>query len=169
MFGVVIALLELPTALPGSKRFQSGIRYYAKFLEFTWGRGALFVFVGTLQVANWNLLDWIVGGFMIAVGIIAIAGGVSASRELKLVKFSLKDEAMLKRKWQEHDSDGNGTLDVKELTAFVADADVPMSRNEVAAAFLSLDKNFDEKIAYEELYSWWTSTGSAGGVHSLSV
>jgi hypothetical protein len=25
-----------------------------------------------------------------------------------------------------------------------------------------LDKNFDEKIAYEEFYAWWTASGERG-------
>ena len=43
-FGIIITLLEAPG--PCSRRLNSGIRYYAKFLEMTWGRGALYFFVG---------------------------------------------------------------------------------------------------------------------------
>lgn len=135
-FGIIIALLEGP--FPFKERVQGGIRFHAKFLDFTWGRGALYFFVGTLQVSNWNMLDWAVGGFMIFVGITAIGAGIASARDLKLLKFSLADEAKLKEKFAAHDANGDGKLDVKELTVFVRDSGIEMNRNEIAAVFLAL-------------------------------
>ena len=135
-FGVIITLLEGP--FPFKERVQGGIRFHAKFLEFTWGRGALYFFVGTLQVSNWNMLDWAVGGFMIFVGVTAIGAGIASARDLKLLKFSMADEAKLKEQFHAHDSNGDGKLDVKELTAFVRDSGVEMNRNEIAAVYLAL-------------------------------
>jgi COPI associated protein len=139
-FGIIIALLEGP--FPFKERIQGGIRFHAKFLEFTWGRGALYFFVGTLQVSNWNMLDWAVGGFMIFVGITAIGAGIATARDLKLLKFSLADEAKLKEKFAAHDENGDGKLDVKEVTAFVRDSGIEMNRNEIAALFLALGMCF---------------------------
>ncbi|KAL7563074.1 hypothetical protein ACA910_022567 [Epithemia clementina (nom. ined.)] len=166
-FGVVITMLEAPG--PCSRRLKTGIHYYAKFLEMTWGRGALYFFVGTLQVSNWNLLDWAVGGFMIFTGVTAMGVGIAAARDLRLLKFTIKDENQLKEKWVEHDKNHNGSLDVKELTSFIRDAGVDMTRNEVAAVFLALDKNFDDQITYEELYFWWTASGALGADRTMAV
>lgn len=130
--------------------------------------GGLYLFVGSLQVSNWNMLDWAVGGFMIFVGFTAICVGISTARQLKLLKFSVKDEDDLKLKWAEADNDGNDTLDAKELTEFSKNAGLEMSRNEIAAAFLALDRNFDEKVAFEEFYMWWQTEG-AYGHRSMSV
>jgi hypothetical protein len=137
-FGTLIVLMDAP--MPGfcATKVQGSIRYYFKFLEFTLGRGMFFFFVGTLQIANWNMLDWAVGGFMIFVGVVSIGVGIATARQMRLLRFAVKDEAQLKKKWAEHDADGNGTLDVKELTAFVQDADVGMTRNEIAATFMAL-------------------------------
>jgi hypothetical protein len=167
MFGIIVTMLEAPG--PCSRRLQSGIRFYAKFLNYTWGRGALYFFVGSLQVSNWNMLDWAVGGFMMFTGATAIGVGIATARNLRLLKFAVKDEDMLKAKWKEHDADGSGKLDIKELTHFVADAGVDMSRNEIAASFLALDKNFDDCIAYEEFYSWWQLEIHGGGSLISSV
>ena len=166
-FGIMITSLEAPG--PCSRFLTSGIRYYCKFLEYTWGRGLLYFFCGTLQVSNWNILDWAVGGFMIFVGVTACGVGIAAARDLRLVKFAIKNEAQLKAAWDAHDLDKNGKLDVKELTAFVNDTGVDMTRNEIAAAFLALDKNFDDKITYEELYFWWNATGSLQDDKAYSV
>lgn len=167
IFGIIISFLEGPIVC--SKRMQTGIRYYAKFLEFTWGRGALYFFVGSLQISNFNILDWVVGGWMIFVGVTAICVGISTSRQLRLLKFSVKSEEDLKEKWKEADEDGSNTLDIKELTQFSKNAGLEMSRNEIAAAFMALDRNFDEKIAYEEFYMWWQDAGPCGADRSMSV
>lgn len=167
IFGIIITMLEAPG--PCSARVGGIVRYYLKFLEFTWGRGALYFFVGSLQISNWNMLDWAVGGFMIFVGVTAIAVGIATAKQLRLLRFAVKDETELKAKWNAHDKDGNNRLDAKELTEFVRDTGVEMSRNEIAATFLALDKNFDEKIAYEEFFSWWTAAGAYGGNQSFSV
>jgi hypothetical protein len=127
---------------PCSQRLQSGIRYYAKFLELTSGRGALYFFCGTLQVSNVNMLDWAVGGFMIFVGITAMGMSLATASKMRLLKFSVQNPEELKEKWAAHDSNGDGFLDIKELTAFVEDSKVDMSRNEIAAAFLALGEYF---------------------------
>lgn len=93
---------------------------------------------GTLQVSNVNMLDWAVGGYMIFVGVVAMGVGIATARQMRLLRFAVKDETTMKRKWHEHDTNGDGALDVKELTNFVNDAGVAMSRNEIAAAFLAL-------------------------------
>ena len=163
-------MLEMPSLYCcKAGRLNGGIRFYAKFLEYTWGRGVLFFFVGSLQATNFNMLDWVVGGFMMFVGIIAIFAGIATAQDLRLFKFSIKGEADLKEKWAKYDADGSGYLDVKELTQFVKDSGVDMNRNEIAAAYMTLDKNFDEKISFEELYYWWRSCEEQGSDRSLSV
>jgi hypothetical protein len=160
MFGIAISFLEGPPVVY-SERVLASIRYYAKFLEFTWGRGALYVFVGSLQISNFNIIDLAVGGWMMFVGITAIYLSITTSRQLRLLKSSVKSEEDLKKKWKEADADGSDTLDIKELTQFTKNAQLEMSRNEIAAAFLALDHDFDEKISFEEFYMWWQGADGA--------
>jgi hypothetical protein len=157
IFGILIATIEGPGVC--SNRLGKGIRYYAKFLEYTWGRGLLYFFCGSLQISNVNMLDWCVGGWMIVVGLTAIGVGVATQRQMRLLKFSIKSEEDLKEKWKLFDASGDNMLDIKELTAFSKSAGVDMTRNEIAATFMALDRNFDDKIAYEEFYTWWSNSG----------
>mmetsp|Transcript_20444 Transcript_20444/g.33871 ORF Transcript_20444/g.33871 Transcript_20444/m.33871 type:complete len:253 (+) Transcript_20444:111-869(+) len=166
VFGILIATLEGPGVC--SRPLGKGIRYYCKFLEFTWGRGLLYFFCGSLQIANVNMLDWAVGGWMIFVGITAIGVGIATRRQLRLLKFSVTSEEDLKEKWTTHDTNGDNALDIKELTAFVEASGIGMSRNEVAATFMALDRNFDDKIAFEEFYSWWMNS-NPGSDKGMSV
>lgn len=152
-----------------SGNVSASIRYYCKFLEFTWGRGVFFFFVGSLQVTNFNMLDWAVGGYMMFVGITAIIAGLAAAKNMRLLKFSIKNEDDLKRKWEEFDTDGNGSLDVKELSVFIRESGVTMTTNEIASAYMALDKNFDEKLTYEEFYMWWMNSEQGQGNNNMSV
>jgi hypothetical protein len=143
-------------------RMHAGVRWYAKFLEFTWGRGVLYFYVGSLQATNYNILDWAVGGFMMFAGVTAIFAGIATAKDLRRFKYTIVNEHDLKEKWSKYDADGNGSLDAKELTQFVKESGVQMTRNEIASAFLVLDKNFDDKISYEEFYFWWMGEEQKG-------
>jgi len=166
-FGIVIVILESPIQIPvvGDKLKTQYVRVYAKFLDLTIGRGFLYLFVGTLQISNLNMIDWAVGGFMVFVGVTAIVVGYSSTAKLRNLKRSISTETQLKSLWSKYDRDKNGTLDAKELTEFVKEADptteaataASSNNNEIAAVFLSLDKNFDDRISYEEFYAWWVN------------
>mmetsp|Transcript_25726 Transcript_25726/g.38231 ORF Transcript_25726/g.38231 Transcript_25726/m.38231 type:complete len:238 (-) Transcript_25726:420-1133(-) len=143
-FGVIITIIEGGWACP--TRLQNGIRHYAKFLEFTWGRGMLYFFVGSLQASNWNILDWAVGGFMMFVGFTAVSVGAITAIKLRRLRLSISTEEEMKKQWQMADVDGNGSLDIKELSIFASNAGLNMTRNEIAAAFDAMDRNFDEKV-----------------------
>lgn len=94
---------------------------------------------------------------MMFVGIVALCAGVATARDLRLLKMRIKDESTLKQKWKDHDVNKDGKLDIKELSAFIRDERIKISRNEVAAAFMALDKDFDDQVSYEEFLQWWRS------------
>eukprot|EP00565_Helicotheca_tamesis_P001378 CAMPEP_0185729832 /NCGR_PEP_ID=MMETSP1171-20130828/7470_1 /TAXON_ID=374046 /ORGANISM="Helicotheca tamensis, Strain CCMP826" /LENGTH=249 /DNA_ID=CAMNT_0028398757 /DNA_START=91 /DNA_END=840 /DNA_ORIENTATION=- len=167
IFGIIIAILEGGWSCP--TRIQSAIRFYAKFLEFTWGRGMLYFFVGSLQISNWNMLDWAVGGFMIFVGVTAVTVGIVTSFKLKELRNRVRTDAELRKQWELADANKNGTLDIKEMSAFVENCGIEMTRNQIAAAFDALDKNFDEKIQYEEFYLWWSEGNTFSGSRNFAV
>jgi Ca2+-binding EF-hand superfamily protein len=115
------------------------------------------------------MLDWAVGGYMMFVGITAIIAGLATARDLKLFKFSIKSEEDLKQKWEQYDADGNGALDVKELSVFIRESGINMTTNEIAATYMTLDKNFDEKITFEEFYMWWMNKEQGRDTNEYSV
>ena len=171
VFGIIIVLLEAdhdtitcPNSILDGRRLQEGVRFYAKFLEYTWGRGVLYFFVGTLQFANWDLMDWIVGGWMMAVGAMACAAGVKTAHDLRRLRLTIRNERDLKEKFKKYDKHNHGYWGIKELSEFIADSGLVMSQNEVVSAYMALNKNFDDKLRYEELVDWWTrpSRGDLG-------
>jgi hypothetical protein len=44
-----------------------------------------------------------------------------------------------------------------------------MTTNEIASTYMSLDKNFDEKLTYEEFYMWWMNSEQGQGTNAMSV
>jgi Ca2+-binding EF-hand superfamily protein len=103
------------------------------------------------------------------VGVTAIIAGIATAKDLRLFKFSIKDEADLKEKWAMYDANGDGQLDVKELSLFIKESGVDMNQNEIACTYMALDKNFDEKITFEELFFWWKTADEKGNTGSMSV
>lgn len=106
---------------------------------------------------------------MIFVGVTAMIAGFMAARDMRLFKFSIANEEDLKSKWKTYDVDGSESLDVKELTKFVADSGVDMTRNEIASVYMALDKNFDERLTYEEFYFWWMGQEQQQGEGAMTV
>lgn len=164
VFGIVIVLLELDSS--GSEpqhqqqqnvvaAIQEGVRHYAKFLEFTWGRGLLYVFVGTLQAANNNLVDWLVGTFMVLVGTAAGVAGIKTAHDLRRFRMTLKDERDIKAKFRTYDTGKKGYLTLLELREWIQDAGFTMSSNQNVSAYLALNKNFDDKLSQDEMVEWW--------------
>lgn len=165
IFGFIIVFLEGPNFI--CSKMKNGIHFYAKFLEYVWGRGLLYFFCGVLQIANWSIVDWIVGGYMIFVGVTSITVGFAAASRLRELKGSITNDKDLEKLWKEHDKNGDGDLNVQELLAFSKAAGVEMTKNETSAAFMAIDKNFDERLTYEEFHEWWSGGGKMRGVLSV--
>ena len=159
VFGIVIVLLELDGGSESQQHVlaavQEGVRHYAKFLEFTWGRGLLYVFVGTLQAANSNWVDWLVGTFMVLVGTVAGVAGVKTAHDLRRFRMTMKDERDIQAKFRTYDTGKKGYLTLLELREWIQDAGFTMSPNQTVSAYLALNKKFDDKLSQDEIVEWW--------------
>ena len=70
---------------------------------------------------------------MMFVGVTAICVGIHTAKQMRLLRFAVKDEAALKEAWNRHDVDGSNSLDIKELTQFIKETGVEMNRNEISS------------------------------------
>ena len=153
LFGTIIVVLELDLEL--YRQLKEGIRFYAKFLEYTWGRGLLFLFVGTLQAANGNVVDWCVGAFMALVGTVACVAGVKTAHDLRRFRMTMENERDVNSKFRTYDAGNKGYLTLPELRQWIQDAGFDMSPNEVVSAYLALNTNFDDQLSCKEVVHWW--------------
>ncbi|CAM9587577.1 unnamed protein product [Chrysoparadoxa australica] len=128
-----------------------------RFLTLVWGRGVFFFLLGTLAIAQWSLLDLLVGGYCCVLGVGMVWYGKSAMKKLEGLKGQIKDERSLRIKFEEFDKDNTGTLDVHELATLCQQLGSELTTAELEATMLCLDQNDDKGIAYEEFLRWWTS------------
>jgi len=105
ILGLFIIVLEGKMFMPirSVGAYQQQLFSMAKFLQYVWGRGMLYIFAGTLQLSQMNFLNIISGVYICFVGIISLLVGHSTSSKLIQLRTSITDEAVLQQKFKEHD------------------------------------------------------------------
>ena len=155
IFGALICILEGAEFLPPSfVSVQAALHAQARFLRFRWGRGILFFFAGSLQFSHWSVLNVIVGGIMMLLGLISIGTGRRAAEKLGELRRSIPDENALQRNFTAHDS-LNGFLSVNDFISLVGSLGLEFGPNETEAAFAAIDLDNDGQISYEDFKQWW--------------
>eukprot|EP01134_Creolimax_fragrantissima_P002870 CFRG2870T1 len=153
-FGFVILSLEAsPKLMP--KSFVAYVRSDALFLTRLHGRAFFYLFVGTLMVAHWHWLQIISGGLLMFTALVMMVTGGVANKKLNNLKREMNDADAVRQKFYQHDLDGNGALDTKEVAALCASLGTVLSRVELESALMLLDANRDGMVSYEEFYNWW--------------
>jgi Ca2+-binding EF-hand superfamily protein len=61
----------------------------------------------------------------------------------------------LRPRFDEFDSDGDGTIDEAEFTALVAALGVRFDAGQVYTAFMAIDIDGNGRIEFGEFESWW--------------
>ncbi len=84
LFGAIVVIIEM--GLHG-KSWKCGeiISKNAQFLCFVKGRGAFYFFIGTLAFTEWNLLRFILGVYMMAVGAGLVCFGYVADKKFEQI------------------------------------------------------------------------------------
>uniref|UniRef100_A0A7S2PCK6 EF-hand domain-containing protein n=1 Tax=Leptocylindrus danicus TaxID=163516 RepID=A0A7S2PCK6_9STRA len=154
-FGIVICLLEGRDRVCPI-RHQKSLLHWAKCLHYVWGRGLLYIFAGFLALSQGGSFDIFVGGFEIAVGVLALVVGKKAALKLAHLSRSVISETELLDKFNQADENNMGYLAVNEFENFLElyglkDLDV----HELAAAFSAVDHDDDGKISFIDLNSWF--------------
>lgn len=163
LLGIVVIILEGSTKNPLlPKRFSETIHKYALILRYVWGRGALYFIAGTLQCAQMGVADLLVGAFMSFVGIVYIVVGKRASEKLRQLKKSTVSEFTLRSEFHAADATGKGKLNSQGFKVLDQSLGLGLSKQEVEAAFLVMDKDNDGLITYEEFEAWWNSLDDTG-------
>jgi len=68
----------------------------------------------------------------------------------------MTDDTTLRGDFDQFDTDGNGTIDLKEFTALLDFLDVSFSGPEaIQAAFSAIDSDGSGQIEFPEFRTWW--------------
>jgi len=163
IFGSLICILE-GKFLP-QYRIVLAVRNFAtKFLpilRFLWGRGALYMFSGSLQAALMTPMNIFSGVFLIGVGLVFVGVGVDTNRKMSKLKNSIRNERVLRREFNRYDVDKNGHLDQTEFAQLMMNlTSGAIDTDELDAAFDLIDLDDSGSISYEELKTWWETFDS---------
>lgn len=159
-FGALGVLLEYKdTLLPQS--FTETIRREALFLYRPYGRAMFYFFVGVLVISQNALfsLSFMVGLYVAAVGAIVFVSSRGAYQAMTSLRAQGLGEGEIRTKFNQADKDKNGTLDTSELARLCSDLGTTLSRNELESALVTLDKDGDGAITYDEFVSWYYGRG----------
>jgi hypothetical protein len=159
VFGAGICTLEGKIfSFPDS--WQRGLKFYFRILDYTWGRGLLYAFAGSLQMTQPNKINLIVGTYMIMVGVVALVSSIGAGQRLADLRVDIDSQRDLKTCFQKYDTNRDGALTEKEFAILLGSLGVDVTYQELVACFIAIDKNDDDRISYEEFNSWWTEWGT---------
>lgn len=157
IFGVLVILLEGKKWLPIPQQLNLAVRKYALFLEFVWGRGVLYFFIGSLQFSLMNILDGAVGGYMCIIGIFYIITGRATARKLAQLRRTMYTEEELRIKFYAADIEQKGTIDFVEFKNLMQSFGIVLERIEAESAFIQLDKSGEGKVTFDEFLVWWNA------------
>lgn len=135
---------------------HSAILKYARVLRYTWGRGFLYLFSGSIQLSLLTLHNIIAGIVMILLGLISIYLGRRASTNLNTMSKKINSKDELDKKFATFDRDGDGLLNPREFSLFVKSLGInDMPFDDICHIFTSLDKNYDKRLSLKDIQSWW--------------
>ena len=153
--GVIMILLE-SKQLNLPQKYLDRLYHYALFLKYVWGRGILYLITGSLHLLlQGSILDYIVGGLIVLVGVVYIIVGKMATKKLKDLRKSLHSDSQLKNKFMAVDTTNKGlTLDQFKILSDQLGLD--LNHREAEVIFIHLDKSADGLLTYQEFQGWWT-------------
>ena len=155
VLGIVICLLEGKDIICPI-RHQKSILHWAKCLHYVWGRGLLYIFAAFLAISQGNALDFVVGGYEIAVGVIALVVGRKAALKLTHLSRSVISETEMLNRFNQADDNNVGYLAVTEFETFLDLCGLQnLDVHELAAAFSAVDRDDDGKISFIDLSIWF--------------
>jgi len=161
IFGVMIIMME------GSKylcpiNLKETVLREAKFLAVLNGRGAFYVFLGTLLLTQWpNFFDVLIGIYMVLLGFVMVIIGTVAKAKLNAMAGHLTDENSVNEAFKAVDVDNNGALNYDELAVLCQNLGSKLTKEELAACIQDLDKDGSGVVEYTEFFDWWKKTAPA--------
>lgn len=154
VLGLLMIVLESKQlSLPDA--FLQQVFVNARFLQFVWGRGILYIVGGSLQLAQGNVPDYLVGGFVMFVGGLYVFVGHKTAASLRNLKGSLVSEQTLRTQFHECDVENSGTLSMAEFKTMVESMGTTLSTREAEAAFMHLNRQDNGELSYEDFAYWW--------------
>ena len=155
VLGLLVIFLEGKRFAKLPPTVNEGIRKYAYFLDFIWGRGCLYFFIGSLQMSQASVVDCAVGGYMCIVGVTYIVMGRRTAKKLAELRKNLYSESQLREKFSAADVENRNTINCDQFRGLLQQFGIVLNVTEAETAFLQIEKTEDERISFEQFAHWW--------------
>lgn len=132
------------------------VEKHVRFLDTVFGRGLLYVFIGTMALSDRRQLPQIAGVFTFLVGVVNISAGLTAIRALSIFRKKIVEDGDLEQVFKHADSDRNGYVSMEELTAFCKTLGIRFDHREWELLVQNLDCEGSGEISVEEFERWWS-------------
>jgi hypothetical protein len=143
-------------------RLRGVLTRYMNLFRLLWGRGLLYIFVGSMNLT----IDFdkvVYSAFpIIGLGLIAICSGAHASFNLDKMKTSLTDESYLWSKFDANDPDKDNFIDINGFAELLWALGLEFDDVYTYKAFTQIDSDSDAKVSFEEFKDWWIVTQNDG-------
>lgn len=133
--------------------YRTTLFYYCKFLQRTWGRGLLYIFVGSLQFAPLDPISLLLGIYMMFIGVVCVMIGRKTASNLSKLRGALYSEAKLQQSFNKFSR--NGIVGRADFQKLLKSFNVQMSKSEVDMAFDLIKTNESDEIDFPGFLSWW--------------
>ncbi|KAG7363808.1 hypothetical protein IV203_027169 [Nitzschia inconspicua] len=156
---MVFELRRYGLSLKGSFHIRAKIRAvfsrYFNILRLVWGRGLLYVFAGSMNMAGGWPVAVYTGIPLAVVGIWAIFWGARASFNLDRLRSSVTDEVYLWTKFDDVDDDGDEMIGVDGFSSLVWSLGLEVNDKYTYETFLLIDKDKNGLISFDDFKGWW--------------
>lgn len=137
-------------------RVRTMLTRYLNILRLLWGRGCLYIFTGSLNIAiHFMPYSLYTGLTFIGLGAFAILVGAHASFNLERLKMSLTDHSFLWSKFEAADADKDNLIDISEFSNLIWSLGLELDDAYTFRAFSQIDNDSDARINFREFKNWW--------------
>jgi hypothetical protein len=169
LFGVLIIVLEYGKQLFCVARLESGLYKNAQFLKYVWGRGYLIFFAGTLELAQNDVINIVVGVYGCVVGILFVVVGRSAAKKLAQARRSKYSPDEIHKMFDIADNDSIGSLNADQFANLTRQLGMDLTRREVESSFEQLGEDKKGRVNYENVLLWWNNEATETDEFSFSI
>lgn len=156
--GFIILTAEYGSKLPWvGKKLEAKLYKNLRCLRMVWGRGCLLFFAGTIQWAQDEIINYMLGVYLCSVGILFILVGRSAGRKLAAIRRSSFRREQIEKMFMAIDTDGTGTITKKQFGELTSQLRMDLTRREVELTFRQIDVTNEGSVSFEMVWQWWIS------------
>lgn len=158
--GRLIMGIRAPTGIRA--RIRAVVTRYLNLFRLLWGRGLLYIFVGSMSMTMDHIYADYGGLALMVFGIFAILSGAHASYNLDKMKSSLTDESFLWAHFDTHDHDHDNHIDLNQFSELLYELGLEFDDAYTFKAFSQINGNVAGVISFEQFRDWWIVAQNKG-------